>query len=429
MGNMKKKILIKNGLVLTMDENETVIENGTVFVKDSFIDFIGSNDGKLEKLSDISNSQIIDASGCIVMPGLVNCHTHLPMSLFRGLADDLPLERWLNEYIFPAEAEHINPASVKKWSLLSCQELLLSGTTTCCDGYFYENKVAEAAEQSGIRAVLGQGVIDFPAPGVADPLNNIENAVDFVKKISKKSSRLYPSIFCHSPYTCSKRTLKGAKMAANSADILFQIHVSETKNEKNMIEENEGLSPVSYLDSIGIIDKNTLLVHCVWVDAKDIEIIKKRGASIVHCPESNMKLASGIAPVTEFLKASIKTGLGTDGSASNNNLDLFTEMDMAAKLHKAAAFDPCVMQAKKVLKMSTIGGAQALGLDKITGSLVAGKKADIIIIDLNKPHLVPMYDPYSTLVYSAKGSDVRDVIVDGRLLVSDSALLYENPDK
>lgn len=416
---MKDDIFIKSGLILTMEEEEPSIEDGGLLVKSGLIDSIG----KSENFSEISNAEIIDASGCIVMPGLVNCHTHLPMSLFRGLADDLPLEQWLNEYIFPAEAERINSDSVRKWSILSCNELLLSGTTTCCDGYFYENQVAKAAMKSGIRAVLGQGVIDFPAPGVPDPLKNIENAIDFVESLYGKSSRLYPSIFCHSPYTCSKETLKKAKQAADSFGILFQIHVSETENEKNMIRESQGLSPVAYLDSIGLLDENTLLVHCVWPGSRDIPIIKASGSAIAHCAESNMKLASGIAPVPRFMKAGIPTGLGTDGSASNNNLDLFTEMDMVAKLHKTAMSDPCVMRAEQVLKMATIGGAEALGLNKVTGSLKTGKKADIIILDMDKPHLVPMYDPYSTLVYSAKGSDVRDVMVDGKLLVSDGKLI------
>lgn len=420
---MENYILIKNGLILTMEQEQAVIENGCIVIKDSLIDFVGRYEVVPEKYAAVSNMNIIDASNCIVMPGLINCHTHLPMSMFRGLADDLPLEKWLNEHIFPAEAKEVNPQSVEKWSFLSCRELLLSGTTTCCDGYFYEKNVAKAALQSGIRAVLGQGVIDFPAPGVPDPLKNIENAVDFVKDLYDKSSRLYPSIFCHSPYTCSKETLQKAKKAADAADIIFQIHVGEIKNERNMIQENKGLSPVRYLNSIGVLNKRTLLVHCVWVDEKDIEIIKKTGASIVHCAESNMKLASGIAPVTEFLKAAIPTGLGTDGSASNNNLDLFTEMDIAAKLHKAAMSDPCLMKAEEVIEMATAGGAKVLGIDKITGSLSTGKKADIIIIDADTPHLVPMYNPFSSLVYSAKGSDVRDVIVDGKIRVSDGVYI------
>ncbi len=422
---MGENIIIKNGIIITMEDDTPIIENGSLFIKNGLIESIGNFETESGDSFDLIEAKIIDASGCIVMPGLVNCHTHLPMSLFRGLADDLPLLTWLNDYIFPAEARKINSESVKKWALLSCRELLFSGTTTCCDGYFYETEVAETVEQSGLRAVLGQAVIDFPSPDVPDPLKSIDNAIEFIETVSGRCSRIQPSIFCHSPYTCSAETLKKAKQSADSRGVIFQIHVSETKNERNMIKENNGLSPVHYLDSIGVLDSNTLLVHCVWVDLDDIEIIKKTGASIVYCPESNMKLASGIAPVSEFIKFAISMGIGTDGCASNNNLDLFIEMDTGAKLQKAATGDPCVMNAKQMLKMGTMGGACALGLGDSIGSLKKGKKADIIIIDIDKPHLVPMYDPYSALVYSATGADVRDVIIDGRIIVSKGKLNHE----
>lgn len=411
-GYMVDDILIKNGMILTMEDDEPVIENGTLLIEDGVITGIG----KAELFLQNSAAQMIDATGSIVMPGLVNCHTHLPMSLFRGLADDLPLEIWLSKHIFPAEAEQINPDSVKKWALHSCHELLFSGTTTCCDGYFYEDLVAKAVLESGLRAVTGHGVIDFPAPGVPDPEKNVETAVNFAKKWKNRSSCIHPSIFCHSPYTCSKATLKKAKQAADSLGILFQIHVAETENEQNMIQENKDKSPVEYLDSLELLDEHTLLSHAVWINENDIAIIKKRGASIAHCAESNMKLAAGIAPIPLIMENEIIVGLGTDGSASNNNLDLFLEMDTAAKLHKIACSDPCVMNAKDVVKMATIGGAKALGLGKSIGSLKIGKKADIIIINTEKPHLVPLYNPFSTLVYGVKGSDVTHVIVDGEIL-------------
>ncbi|MBU1342941.1 MAG: amidohydrolase [Proteobacteria bacterium] len=416
---MEYDYLIESDLLIPMTEGLPVIENGAVLVNEGAIEACG----KTYEFSGIKVKNRIHAGKKIIMPGLINCHTHLPMSLFRGLADDLPLDVWLNEHIFPAEAEHINPESVEKWSRHSCSEMLLSGTTTCCDGYFHEENVAKAVMASGIRAVLGQGVIDFPAPGVLDPKKNVAVAVEFVKMFKTASPRLYPSIFCHSPYTCSKETLTAAKQAANDLGVLFQIHVAETKNERKMIQGLGRMSIVEYLESIGILDEKTLMVHSVWIDDKDIAIIKKKGANVAHCPESNMKLASGIAPVPKLIEKGVAVGLGTDGCASNNDHDLFAEMDMAAKLHKVALLDPCVMDARTTLKMATIQGAKAVGLGHITGSIEKGKRADMILVDMDKPHLIPMYDPYSSLVYSAKASDVSLVMVDGKILVQDGKIV------
>jgi len=413
-------IVIHNGTIITVNTDFDIIGDGVVCIKDGRIEQV---EARPASLPHIEAKEMIDAKGGIVMPGLVNTHTHLPMTLFRGLADDLPLQVWLNEHIFPAEGKHINPESVMLGSLLACAEMILSGTTTCCDGYFFEDEVASAVYMSGMRAVLGQGVIDCPAPGVPDPSGNIKNAVAFTEKWKEISPLITPSIFCHSPYTCSIETLKKAKDAAASQGLLFQIHAAETRTEQDQIQSEHQTTPVQLLDRIGILDQNTLLVHTIWVDDDDIETIAKRRAKISHNPESNMKLASGIAPVMDFIKAGIRVGLGTDGCASNNNLDLFQEMDMTAKLHKVNALDPTVMDARTVLNMATIGGAKAIGLDKDIGSLEIGKQADLIIIDIDKPHLVPMYNPVSHIVYSVRGSDVRDVLVAGRILTRDHKLL------
>ncbi len=419
---MRFDTVIYNGIIVTMNPDAEIFENGLVCIRR----------GKIEKIFHTKPeifpeaAEKIDARGGIVMPGLVNTHTHMPMTLFRGLADDLPLDQWLNHHIFPAEAKHINPESVRVGTMLACAEMLLSGITTCCDGYFLEEYVAEAVQEMGIRAVLGHGIIDFPAPGIPNPAENVKTALAFAEKWSNVSPLIRPSIFCHSPYTCSAETLKNAKSAANERGLLFQIHVSETKAEKEQMINLHGLSPVAYLDRLGIIDKNTLLVHCVWVDEKDIEIIAKRGACISHNPESNMKLASGIAPVPQFLKAGITVGLGTDGCASNNNLDLFGEIDTAAKLHKVSTLNPTVMDAHTVLKMATIEGAKAIGLGDQIGSLETGKAADIVIVDTNQPHLTPMYDPVSHMVYAAQGSDVRDVMINGKRLVRNRELCRVN---
>ncbi len=418
--------VIHNCTIITVDPDFDIIKHGIICIKD----------GRLERISAKAHEQelpdskeVIDAKGGIVLPGLVNTHTHLPMTLFRGLADDLPLNIWLNEHIFPAEKENINPKSVRYGTLLACSEMLLSGTTTCCDGYFLEEIVAEAVNDSGMRAVLGHGVIDFPAPGVADPSENIKTAVAFVKKWLGVSPNIIPSIFCHSPYTCSTRTLKDAKTAADNEGLLFQIHVSETKQELNQIQSEHRMTPVEYLDSIGILDANTLLAHCVWIDDHDIEIIAKQNAKISHNPESNMKLAAGVAPVPRFLDSGITVGLGTDGCASNNNLDLFQEMDTTAKLHKVISHDPTVMDAKSVIVMATIGGAKAIGLGNEIGSIEVGKQADLIIIDTDKPHLTPLYNPVSHIVYAASGSDVRDVLVAGEFLVRNRKLLTLDLDE
>ncbi|MDM8517714.1 amidohydrolase [Desulfobacterales bacterium HSG16] len=411
---MKFDTVIYNGLIVTVNPEFDIIERGMVCIGGQTI---------LEVRPMTDNAplpdahRLIDACGGIVMPGLINTHTHLPMSLFRGLADDLPLMEWLNDYMFPAEAKHINHESVRYGSLLSCGEMMLSGTTTCCDGYFIEDEVAKAVHKAGIRAVLGHGVIDFPAPGVPDPEENVRTAADYVKKWKNKYPLIYPSIFCHSPYTCSAKTLVKAKETAVSEDILFQIHAAETRTERLQTREEHNKTPVGYLDDLGILDEKTLLVHAVWVDPKDIELISGHGSAISIATESEMKLSSGIAPVQGFIDAGIRVGLGTDGCASNNNLDMFQEMDMTSKIQKVNCLDPTVLDAASVLKLATIEGARSIGLDDRIGSIEPGKDADLIIIDTNAAHMTPLYTPVSHLVYSGAGAVVRDVMVAGRMIV------------
>jgi len=417
---MGYEVVIHNGMVVTMNAGFDVIPDGLVCINGDKIEAVSAKPADAG-LPDAEAT--IDATGGIIMPGLINTHTHLPMTLFRGLADDLPLTVWLNEHIFPAEARHIHPETVRAGALLGCAELILSGITTCCDGYFLEDQVAEAVYQSGLRAVLGHGVIDFPAPGVPDPSRNIHAALEFVEKWRDVSARIQPSVFCHSPYTCSADTLKKAKKAAAAKGVQFQIHVAETKNEFDQSLKDHRMTPVAYLDRNGILDSDTLLVHAIWLKAGDIRLIADREASVSVTTESEMKLASGIAPVPDLIQAGIAVGLGTDGCASNNDQDLFREMDVTAKLHKVNCLDPTVMDAGTVLTMATIGGARAIGLDKEIGSLETGKQADVIVVDTRSPHLFPMYNPVSHLVYSVKGSDVRDVIVAGEVILRDRRLL------
>jgi 5-methylthioadenosine/S-adenosylhomocysteine deaminase len=417
--DMHFDLLVHNGTILTVNAAGDIFENG----------FVGIEQGKIAAVGQLPPegappaAAVVDAEGGLILPGLVNTHTHLPMAIFRGLADDLPLETWLQEHIFPAEAAYVNVENVRLGTRLSCAEMLLSGTTACCCGYFLEDAVADVVEAVGMRGVLGQGVVDFPAPGVPDPRKNVEAAAAFVDKWLDRSTRIRPSIFCHSAYTCSRETLRSAKAAAESRGVLFQIHVAETKNEDRMIREGRPSSVVQYLQDISLLDRRTLLVHAVWMDAADIAAVKASGAAISHNAESNMKLGSGIAPVDQFLQQGIAVGLGTDGCASNNDLDLFKEMDMVAKLHKVRRLDPTVTDADTVLRMATIDGARAVGLDSVTGSLETGKAADLIVVDTNRPHLTPMYHPVSQLVYAARGSDVRHVLVSGVPLVRDGELL------
>jgi len=417
---MQFDTVIHNGVIITVNSDFDVIHDGLICIKDGKIEVVSS---KPANYAPSGATDVIDAKGGIIMPGLINAHTHLPMTLLRGIADDLPLFDWLNRYIFPLEAKFMNPETVKLCSLLGCAEMILSGITTCCDGYFHEDSVAQALLEAGMRGVLGQGVIDFPAPGIPDPAGNIKSAEQFIAKWRNVSSLIRPSVFCHSPYTCSEETLRKAKQAARSNNVLFQIHASETKNEFDMIMSKHNASPVEYLERIGILDEKTLLVHAVWADEKDVRIIAKHDTKVCHSPQSNMKLGSGIAPVPEYIKEGITVGLGTDGCASNNDPDLFKEMDVAAKIHKVNLFDPTVMNAKTVLRMATVGGARAIGLEDEVGSLEKGKQADIIIIDTDSPHLIPMYNPVSHIVYSATGSDVRDVLVSGKRTVKDGKIL------
>lgn len=413
-------IVVHNGTVLTINHNFDVYSRGIVCIAD----------GNLKRVEDKPSDEplpeahsVIDARGGIIMPGLVNTHTHAAMSLFRGLADDLPLLSWLNDYIFKAEARWLNPESVHAGTLLSCAEMLLSGTTTFCDGYFFEDAVAAAVQESGMRAILAQGIVDFPAPGVPDPKKNVAEAVRFIERWQGKTPQVTPGLFCHSPYTCSEETLKEARKVADEVGCLFQIHVAETQSEVRETEQRYGASPVQYLDRIGVLNARTLIVHAIWVNEADIARIASGCVGVSVATESEMKLASGVAPVPEFLKKGLAVGIGTDGSASNNNLDMFQEMDTLAKLHKVKKLDPTLMDALQVLTLATRSGAEAIGLGDKIGSLEKGKNADLIIIDTHKPHLTPLYDPVSHLVYAARGSDVRDVIIGGRLVVRDGALL------
>jgi 5-methylthioadenosine/S-adenosylhomocysteine deaminase len=407
-------LLINADWVLTCDSAMRTIPHGAVAIKADRLTAVGSTD---ELRRRYHARRCLDLAGHVVLPGLVNTHTHAAMSCLRGIGDDLPLERWLREIIFPAEKALVNPEMVYWGTLLSCVEMLGNGITTFCDGYFYEEDAAAAVVDSGLRGILGQGILDFPTPDHADPATARVRAEAFLRDFPHGHERLRPSLFCHAPYTCGPATLRWVKDLCREHRILFQIHLSETESEVRTIEQTYGKRPVFYLDDLGILDEWTLAAHAVWVNAEEIRVLAQRNVGISHDPASNMKLASGVAPLEELLRAGVDVGLGTDSCASNNRLDLFREMDLAAKLGKVARLDPLACPAATVLKLATAKGAAVLGWDEQIGSLEAGKKADVIVLDVNQPHLVPMYEPISHMVYAARGADVRYVWVGGRLLL------------
>ena len=404
-----------------MSDSMEVIENPVIGISDKKIVFVDTQ--KNRPPESYTAKEVLDMPGSIIMPGLINTHTHLPMTFFRGLADDVPLNKWLNDYIFPAEAKYLNKDTAYYGAMLAIAEMILSGTTTFCDGYFFEDSVVMAAKSTGMRAVCCQGFVDFPAPGIPDPAKNVQIAKSFIAKWKNVSSLICPALFCHSPYTCSPETLKNIKEVARNSKALFLTHLSETIKETQDIKQQYGNTPVRYLNSLGILDDSTVAVHCNFVDEDEIRIFADCGVKVSHNPESSMKLGAGVAPVPEMLKQGVIVGLGTDGCASNNDLDLLLEIDTTAKIHKLKTMNPTAMDAATVLRMATIEGAKMLGIEDKTGSIEAGKYADIIILDTNKPHMIPMYNCYSQIVYSASGADVSASIINGKIVMKDRQLL------
>jgi 5-methylthioadenosine/S-adenosylhomocysteine deaminase len=415
-------LLITNGQILCLDEQNTQYEHGFVAISGNRILSCGS----MSQLPGSPAKQILDAAGSLVMPGLINTHCHAPMTLFRGLADDLPLMTWLNEYIFPAEARLVNPEMVYWCAKLAAAEMIFSGTTMVADSYFYETEVARAFVDAGLRAMPAQGIIDFPAPGVPDPEKNIRACDDFLEEWQGKNELITPAVFCHSPYTCSPQTLEKAKELAEKRNTRLFIHIAETREEEALVKTlGKGETITRYLERLEILSERTIGIHAVWLNTSDIEIIKRCGTGISTCPQSNMKLASGTAPISQMLKQKIPTGLGTDGCASNNSLDMFQEMDFCAKQQKVANLDPTAVNAGQILSLATANGAKVLGFGDQLGSLKPGMLADLIIINTDRPHLTPLFNPESALVYSASGNDVSDVIINGKPVMQNRQLIFD----
>lgn len=401
--------------VVTMDAKRRVIDDGAVAVRAGRILAAGPR-AEIERRYQAR--QRLDRPEALIAPGLINAHTHAPMSLLRGIADDLPLQTWLEKFIFPAEARNVSPEFVRWGTRLACLEMMLSGATTFADMYYFEEAIAETAREAGMRGVLGETIINFPSPDAKSPAAALAYTEKFIQRF-RNDPLIVPAVAPHAIYTNSDETLRQSRALANRYGVPLITHLSETKRENDESQAKRRMSPAAAMDALGILKGRTLAAHCVWLSDADIQLLKARGTGVAHCPSSNMKLASGVAPVVKMLAANLALGLGTDGPAgSNNDFDLLEEADLAAKLQKVITLDPRAVPAQAALEMATIGGARALGMEREIGSLETGKRADMITMRLDIPRAVPLYNVISQMVYALKGGDVRDVMIEGRVVVS-----------
>jgi len=419
----KVDLLVTGGTVVTMNEGRTILDDGALAIKGDSIVAVGS---RAEIEAKYSASDTLNASGKLVLPGFINGHTHVPMTLFRGVHDDVTLDDWLRKYIFPAEAKNVTEEFVRWGTRLAAAEQIRAGVTTYADMYYFEDAVAEETKAAGMRGVLGETFIDFPAPDNKNEAAMLTYTDAFLKKW-QGDPLIHASVAPHSIYTCSKKTLEDTSALARKYHAPILIHVSEMKKEWDDSQKQNGMSPVQYLDKVGVLGPDVVAAHCIFVDATDRKTLADRHVGCVHNPSSNMMLASGVSPVPEMRAAGVAVGLGTDGPAgSNNDLDIMEEMDLAAKLAKITKGDPLALNAKATVEMATIDGARALHMEKEIGSLEAGKKADLVLLDLDKPNAVPMYEVYAQIAYALKGSDVSTVIIDGEPVMRDHKLLTVN---
>lgn len=412
-------IVVLGGTIVTMNEARQVIEDGGIAFKGGRIVAVGPR-GEIAKR--YAGRQTLDATDRVVIPGLINGHTHVPMTLFRGLADDLDLQEWLTKYIFPAEAKNVTEEFVRVGTRLGLAEMIRGGTTTYCDMYYFEDAIADETAKAGVRGILGETVIDFP---VADNKTNAE-AMSYVERFVKKwqgHELIIPAIAPHAPYTVSEEHLKAARAFSDRTGAPIVTHISETKREVDDSLKAKGASPIDYLARIGFLNDRVIAAHVVWPSEDEIGILKRLGVGVVHNPQSNMKLAAGVAPLPRMLREGVLLGLGTDGAASNNDLSMWEEMDTVAKLHKVFSGDPKVISAQQAFELATIRGAEALHLEKEIGSIEPGKRADLVIVERDALNQIPVYNIYSDLVYATKASDVLTVIINGRIVMRDRRLL------
>jgi 5-methylthioadenosine/S-adenosylhomocysteine deaminase len=412
-------LIVRGGTVVTVDSSDRVIANGAVAIRADRIVAVDTTDAILAKYE---GAKEIDATGKAVVPGLVNTHTHVPMALFRGIADDMVLMDWLQKFIFPAEAKNVDEEFVRWGTRLGLLEMLRGGTTTYVDMYYFEDAIAVETARAGMRAVLGETVLDFPAPDNKTWDAALAYTEQFLRKW-KGHPLVVPAIAPHAPYTVSPDHLRAAHELAKRVDVPLVIHVAEDPAEVKTIDERYHLSSVAHLEKLGVLDDRVVAAHMVWPTEQDVATLARLRVGVAHCPQSNMKLAAGVSPVPDLLKAGVAVGLGTDGAASNNDLSMWEEMDTAAKLHKLVRKDPTVMSAREAFRLGTIGGARAIDLDREIGSLEVGKRADLVVVDLGSLHQTPMYDAYSHLVYATKATDVETVLVNGRIVVENRRVL------
>jgi 5-methylthioadenosine/S-adenosylhomocysteine deaminase len=420
--NQTADLLIVGGTVVTMDKERRVIEDGAVAVRGGEIVRVGR---RADLAKSIRAKQTINAQGKKVIPGLINAHTHIPMTLFRGIADDLDLQEWLTKFIFPAEAKNVTEEFVRVGTRLGLAEMIRGGTTAYADMYYFEDAIADETFKAGVRGVLGETIIQFPVPDNKTPADALRYSEKYINKW-KNNALIVPALAPHAPYTLSTEDLLKVKNLADRLNAPVLIHVAETQTEVNDILKRYGARPVEYLEKIGFLNDRVIAAHTVHVNENEIDILKRRNVGAAHCPQSNMKLASGVAPVPAMLKKDLTIGLGTDGAASNNDLSMWEEMDTAAKLHKVFTGDPKVVSAQEAFEMATIRGARALNLEKLIGSIETGKRADIVIVDADELNQTPLYNIYSSLVYATKAHHVRHVIINGKIIMRDRALLTLN---
>jgi 5-methylthioadenosine/S-adenosylhomocysteine deaminase len=410
--------LVVGGTILTMEPGSEPIPDGAIAIADGRIAAVGLAEDLLEHAP---TGQLVNAGGCLILPGLVNTHSHLAMTLLRGLADDLPLMDWLENHIWPAEKTHMNREAVRLGTELAVAEQLLAGVTTTTDMYFFGNEVAAVLAEAGMRGVIAESLIDFATPRCKTPEEMMEKQRELAQEY-RDHPLITPSVAAHAPYTVSANNLVKEAELAEELGTTLQIHLSESRWEVEKLMEEKGRSPVAYLADLGVLSERTVAAHCVHVSPEDIETLVEFEVGVAHNPVSNLKLASGVAPIPAMVEAGVKLGLGTDGAASNNTLDLLRDTQLASLLHKGVFGDPTVLPARSMIEMATIGGAGVLGLETEIGTLTEGKIADLVCFSVDGPHATPVFDPWSHLVYAARSSDVRHVLVQGKLVVGNRHL-------